>query len=151
MPYLMLAQIKAALPTDITEQLLDDQGSGIADPSVWPEILAAVTREIDGKIGQRYPLPLAEPVPQIVTNAAFVLAAELLYQRKGFFGEANPWTKRAEQIRGTQGQQGGQAGLLDRIASGEEPLTTAARPQHAPAVAITTPAKTTPSTGNILC
>lgn len=150
MSYVTLAQMKSVLPADLFAQLLDDSGSGVADPTLWPEIVAAVTQEIDGKLGMRYPLPLTS-VPPVIVHAALVLAAEAVYQRKNFYGDANPWAARANGIRGTLGQQGGQPGLLDRIASGETPLTPALKPQNKQAVAITSAAKTTPSTGAMLC
>src|SRR4051812_40751531 len=121
-PYITLAKIKAGLPAEITAQLLDDTGSGLPDAANWSAIVDAVTTEINGKVGQRYALPFADPQPDLLCSAAFVLAAELCYQRNNFYGESNPWTARANSIRGTQGQPGGQAGLLDRIASGEEPI-----------------------------
>jgi phage gp36-like protein len=148
--YVTLTKLKAALPAEITAQLLDDHGSGAPSPGVWDEVVAAVQAEIDGKLGMRYPVPL-DPVPAVISHAAFVLAAEALYQRRNYHGDANPWTKRAEQIRGTQGQQGGQPGLLDRLASGEVPLTVQSRPARPAATAITETAKTTSGAGNLLC
>ncbi len=150
MAYVTSAQLRAALPPEMTAQLLDDHGTGEADSSAWSEIQAAVQTEIDGKVGMRYPVPFTDPAPAVIRNAAFILAAELIYQRKGFFNDGNPWTKRAQDIRGTQGQQGGQPGLLDRIASGEVPLTASA-PRARPAGAIIAePAKTTPRSGHML-
>ena len=115
--YITFDQIFAGLPDEITSQLLDDTGAGTPDMDIWQQIVAAVGQEIDGKIGQRYALPLVDPLPQVLLNAGFVLAAELLYQRKGFFGDSNPWLARATAVRGTAGQQGGQPGLLDKIAA----------------------------------
>lgn len=137
MPYITLAQIKARLPDEITSALLDDTSSGAADLSVWDEIVEAVRTEIDGKLGQRYPLPLAT-VPDLVASIASVLAAELCYQRRNYYGEANPWTVRATAVRKT----------LDAIAEGDQPLTPTAKKQNAPALAITETAKTFPSSGN---
>ena len=142
--YVTLAQMKAALPVELTEELLDDSGSGVPDAANWPAIAARVSDEIDGKIGQRYTLPLS-PVPVVLTNAAFVLAAELIYQRKNYHGEANPWFTRAQGIRGTLGQPGGQAGLLDRIASGEQPLTPEINRAKPAAVAITETSRLVPT------
>lgn len=150
MPYVTAAKLRAALPAEVTARLLDDHGTGEADAGAWAEIQSAVQTEIDGKVGMRYPVPFADPVPPVIANAAFILAAELVYQRKGFFNDGNPWMKRAQDIRGTQGQQGGQPGLLDRIAAGEIPLTAEA-PRSRPAGAvIAEPAKTTPSRGHML-
>lgn len=142
MPYVTLAQIRAALPAEITAQLLDEHGSGAPDAGTWAEVLAAVETEIDGKLAARFTLPLPGPTPVILRYAALTLAAELLYQRRGYHGESNPWTKRAELVRGTQGQQGGQPGLLDRIVGGEVPLTASTAPAKPQATAITSPAKT---------
>lgn len=128
MPYVTLAKLKAGLPADILAQLLDDTGTGVADTAKWNAIVTSVQEEIDGRIGQRYSVPLPDPVPAVIANAAFVLAAELLYQGKGFFKEHNPWYERAQGIRGTMGVPGGQPGLLDKLASGEQQLTPTTAP-----------------------
>lgn len=150
MAYVTLTQIRAALPQEITHRLIDDTGAGVPDSENWNAIAEAVGREIDGKIGQRYATPLPEPVPAIVANAAFVLAAELLYQRRGFYGEKNPWAVRAQGIRGTLGVPGGQAGLLDAIASGDSPLTVASQRAIPTAVAITEPARSVSRAGRLM-
>lgn len=150
MPYVTAAQLRAALPAEVTAQLLDDHRTGEADAGTWAEIQTAVQTEIDGKLGILYPVPLAEPVPAIVRNAAFILAAELVYQRKGFFNDGNPWTKRAQDIRGTQGQQGGQPGLLDRIAAGEVPLMAGSQRARPGGVVIGERSKTFPASGNLM-
>jgi phage gp36-like protein len=150
MPYVTLDQMKAVLPAEICAQLLDDLGSGVPSGNVWSQVIAQVQAEIDGKLAMRYPLPL-DPVPLVIHNAAVVLAAELLYQRKNFHGEKNPWFARANSIRGTLGQPGGQAGLLDRLASGEITLTAEAKPAKPAGSVITEPAKTTSATGRLLC
>lgn len=145
--YVTLAAIKGALPDEITAQLLDDDGTGVPNATVWSAVVASVTREINGKIGQRYPLPLTEPFPELVTNAAFVLAAELCYQRRNFHGDANPWSARADGIRGTMGQKGGQPGLLDKIADGSLPLTPEIVRKKPSASVITERAKTSSCRG----
>lgn len=150
MSYITLTKIKAALPESITAQLLDDHQVGAGDPSVWAEVVVAVEGEINGKLAQRFTLPLAEPVPALIAHCAFVLTAEALYQRRNYFDDANPWTKRAQGIRGTLGQQGGQAGLLDRIASGDEPLTPATAPAKPKAHLISEPSRTHSTLGNVL-
>jgi len=147
--YITFAQVVAGLPAGITGQLLDDTGAGTPDMDIWQQIVAAVGQEIDGKIGQRYALPLPDPLPQILLNAGFVLAAELLYQRKGFFGDSNPWFDRATAIRGTAGQQGGQPGLLDKIAAGELPLSPDLNRKRPSASVITEPTRTHSATGRL--
>lgn len=140
--YVALSDLQGKLPADIFTAVSSE---------VWARIAADVAGEIDGRLAQRYPVPLS-PVPALVATAAQVLAAEAVYQQRGYYGDANPWTARANGIRGTLGQQGGQAGLLDQVASGEAPLYAAA-PQASkrPAVAITEPAITTSSRGHRLC
>lgn len=140
MPYVTLSQMKAALPPQITSQLLDDRGSGAADALAWAQVVAAVTQEIDGKLGQRYPLPL-DPVPDLVGNYAFVLTAELLFQRRNFYDKANPWTERAKGVRHA----------LQAIADGDQPLTATAPAASKPARVISEPAKTVSSAGNLMC
>lgn len=135
--YVTLDQMKAALPADITDRLLDDAGSGVGDPNSWSAIVTRVCGEIDGKIGQRYALPVTNVTGlQLLGQFAFVFAAELLYQRRGFFGEANPWTLRAGAIRGDPVHPL-MKGELDRIASGDIPLYAAAT-QAAPSGAALT-------------
>lgn len=144
--------MRAGLPPEITDRLTDDLGSGFGDTAVWNEVLAAVTQEIDAAVGQRYTLPISDAAAlKLLGNYAFVLAAEALYQRKGFFDAANPWLARAQSVRGTLGQPGGQAGALDRIASGEVPLVPNAPRRSAPAAALTEPAKLHSTTGANLC
>ena len=137
--YITFGQMKAAMPADILAQLLDDSGSGAPDMAKWTELLVAVTREIDGKLEQKYPLPLAT-VPNSIGDAAFVLAAELLYQGRGYYEEANPWTKRAKGVRS----------FLDALANGEKQLLPTAAKVGTPAAAITETAKTFPSDGSLM-
>ncbi len=145
--YVSRSELTAAVPADLAGQLL-----GAGGDATWTTIEAAVSRAIDGRLAARYAVPLPEPVPAIVRDAALVLAAEALYQQAGYFDAVNPWTKRAECIRGTVGQQGGQEGLLDRLAAGNPPLYAAAvqAPKRS-AAAITEPAVTTSARGNRLC
>lgn len=137
--YINFSQMKAALPAEIMAQLLDDQGSGAPDMAKWAEIVAAVGREIDAALEQKYSLPLGT-VPNSIGNAAFALAAELLYQGRGYYGDANPWTERAREVRK----------FLQRVADGAVQLLPTARKTNAPAVVISEAAKTTPSSGHMV-
>ncbi|MBM3852450.1 MAG: DUF1320 domain-containing protein [Verrucomicrobia bacterium] len=137
--YITFAEMKAALPVEIMAQLLDDHGSGMPDMAKWAGIVAAVSREINAALEQKYTLPLGT-VPNSVGHAAFTLAVELLYQGRGYYGDANPWTDRAREVRK----------WLISVASGATQLLPTVTKVNAPAVAITEPAKTTPSTGHIL-
>jgi phage gp36-like protein len=137
--YVTLSAIKGALPDEITAQLLDDDSSGAPDSTSWAAVVAAVRNEVDGKIGQRFALPLPDPVPPSVLNAAFVLAAELIYQRRGFFGDSNPYAKRAADVRT----------WLDAIATGAQPLTPDIQRKKPSASAITECARTFSPSGRL--
>lgn len=137
--YVALSDLQGKLPADIYADVSTE---------VWARIAADVSGEIDGRLAQRYTVPLS-PVPAIVATAAQVLAAEAVYQQRGFYGDSNPWTARANGIRGTLGQQGGQAGLLDKIAAGDEPLYAAAPQSSRNATAITEPSTTYSTRGRL--
>lgn len=137
--YITYAEMKAALPAEIMAQLLDDQGSGMPDMDKWEKIVAAVAREINGALEQKYSLPLAT-VPNSIGDAAFKLAAELLYCGRGFYGDANPWTERGRDVRK----------FLLKVADGSIQLLPTTRKTNAPAVVISESAKTTPASGNML-
>lgn len=137
--YITYDEMKAALPAEIMAQLLDDQGSGVPDMDKWAKIVAAVAREINGSLEQKYSLPLSS-VPNSIGDAAFKLAAELLYCGRGYYGDANPWTERAREVRK----------LLGKFAEGSIQLLPTAVKTNAPAVAITETAKTYPTSGGML-
>jgi phage gp36-like protein len=112
-PYVLYADMAARLPLDFLVQALDDNGDGAVDPGLWDQVAAAVAKEIDGILGVRFNVPFVNPIPAPVVTAAEVLAAELLYGRRGFQGEEkNPWAAQAKTQRTT----------LAKIAAGEVPL-----------------------------
>ena len=112
-PYVTLSNMNARLPASFLVQALDDNNDGAADAGVWDDVASAVATEIDGILGVRFETPFSNPIPAPVTAAAQILAAEALYNRRGFSGEEkNPYAKLAAEQRKKLGQ----------IAAGELPL-----------------------------
>lgn len=112
MAYVTQDDLAGYLPPDFLLEALDDDADGVEDAGLWALLVAAVEDEIDSILGQRYTVPFSSP-PAVVTHSARLLALEALYQRRGVHGDANPWASRAQ----------AQREKLDRIATGEEPLT----------------------------
>lgn len=99
-PYTTAENVLAAVPAEIRDELLDDHGSGLPDPAKWALVEQSVRDEIDGYLARRYTLPLPGPQPPVlVRSAALVLAAELLYHRRGYADDSNPWASRAKMVR----------------------------------------------------
>lgn len=138
-PYVLIGDITASLAPDFLTQALDDNGDGVADPGVWDSIAAAVAKDIDGRLGQRYETPFSNPIPAIVANAGRIFAMEMLYARRGFAADKNPWTKQADAERTR----------LTQIAEGKAPLMPEIARKKPSASTITEPAKTTSATGKL--
>jgi phage gp36-like protein len=115
MAYILQTSLKGKVPDDLLLQALDDDGDGMADVGVWESISCDVDRAIDGRLEGRYAVPLAEPLPSVVAEAATVFAAEAVYLRRSLSGDQNPWTKQAETFRKR----------LEDIGAGLQPLTNA--------------------------
>jgi phage gp36-like protein len=136
--YVLMSDMNARLPAAFLIQALDDDSDGAADPGVWDAVAAAVAQEIDGILGVRFAVPFANPIPAPVLTAAQTLAAEALYNRRGFQGEEkNPWTKLAAGARAT----------LAKIAAGELPLGPDRARQAPSASIVSEPSKTTSRRG----
>jgi len=137
--YVTMAAMNGLIPNAFLVQALDDDEDGVADPTAWADVLAAVQAEIDGVLGVRFTVPFANPLPGMVVDAAQVLAAELLYNRRGFAEDKNPWTRRARTVRER----------LEKIARGELPLTPETQRARPSASIVAEPAKTTSQSGKL--
>jgi phage gp36-like protein len=122
MAYVELAQLKGRIPDKYLVEALDDDADGEID--AWPEVQADAESAVNALIGVRYGLPLAEPLPQMVTEGARIKACYLIYQRRGTPDEQNPWT-------GQHDVYFGKTGLLVRVAEGKLALS----PEKKPALA----------------
>lgn len=134
MPYVAQADLGTLIPPEQVIEALDDDGDGLADAGRWGEVAADASEAVDAYLERRYSLPLPEPVPAIVSQAARIFAAEILHQRRGLHGDKNPLTKRADDFRRR----------LDRIARGEDALSFTAEAGAPPISIVTEPAGTVP-------
>jgi len=112
MAYVEKADLKGLIPDEYLDEALDDDQSGLPDNGSWAGVAAAVADEIDGRLAARYATPVT-PVPALIRAAAKVFALAILYRRRGSDDKTNPW---AEQEKTWKDR-------LDKIGSGDEPLT----------------------------
>jgi len=110
MNYVTQSELEAELPPQHLIDACDDDGDGVADEGRIESVLAGASRAVDGYLEGRYSVPLAEP-PQLARRAALVFALETIYRRRN--SEKNPWSEEAGKLRAR----------LEKVASGEQPLT----------------------------
>ena len=137
--YITREKLAAAVPSDLIRQALTDDGIR-EDPGAWAGLAAAVHDAIDGPLSRRYRVPFAAPLPPLVTQAALILAAEMIYLRRAMAGERNPWTAKADAIRAR----------LDEVAAGERPLGPQWDREQPSVSTITETAKTYPVSGRLM-
>jgi phage gp36-like protein len=126
MSYILITDLDGKVPAQLLLQALDDNGDGLADDGVWDKIVVDVESAINSRLEGNYAIPLAEPLPAIVSEAAKILAAEAVYQRRGLSGDQNPWVKQADAMRKR----------LEDIGSGDKPLKPDTAPQGPSGVVI---------------
>lgn len=97
--YITKEKLYAVVPRQLVEQALNDDGVGGEDAGTWDTVADAVQTAIDGPLSQRYAVPFTGTLPPLVAYAALVLAAEMIYQRRGLTGANNPWEKKADKVR----------------------------------------------------
>lgn len=141
MSYLTLAQMAAEMPADFIAQALDDEGEGdaavIAD--TFDTVQEAVSDKIHSYLSQRFETPFVDPVPPMVKQAARVFTGDMLYRRRGFKGDDNPFSEEEEKF----------CKLLSEIGAGERPLL-AGKKQKTESVSTVTEAARTTSSQNYL-
>ncbi len=91
MAYATLADIEKWIDADTLVRLTDDGGLGIVDTAVVDAVLDAASLEIDGYLGGRYTLPLAQP-PAILAKLCVDIAGYLLHIRRDEV-PADYWTR----------------------------------------------------------
>lgn len=138
MPYVIQSDLDGKIPAQLLLQALDDNGDGLADDGVWDKIVVDVESAINSRLEGNYTIPLAEPIPAIISEAAKVLAAEAVYLRRGLAGDQNPWVKQADAMRKR----------LEEIGSGDKPLKPDTAPQGPSGIVITETSRLT--TGDCL-
>ncbi len=126
--------VRSELETKISRKAIDgalSEGGPDTDGSKWAALVAGVSRQIDGRLEGRYTVPLADPLPAIVREAAVILAAEAIYMLRGFAGDQNPWVKQADDMRAR----------FDKIGRGDLPLTNEAQPVQSSGSVIAEPSR----------
>ena len=126
-PYVIMSDVAGRIPGPFLIQALDDNADGLADADVWDKIASDTAEEIDGVLGKRYPVPFTAPIPAFVSRAAKIIAADLIYKRRG--AEKNPYADDAAAVRKE----------LETLSKGEERLT----PVPAGSGLISEPSRTT--------
>lgn len=109
MTYTALAGL---MPIAYIIEALDDNGDGDADKTAWAEVYAAASERVSDAFGGDVPDDYADSTGY----ALKIFCAEILFSRRGFSGERNPYTKRAAD----------QEQRLRKLASGAEHAAGAA-------------------------
>lgn len=139
MAYHTRESVAGTIPPAFLLEALDDDRDGVEDSGLYEVIAENASNEVDGFLGARVDVPMAEPVP-IAVQASRIFCMEALYIRRGYSEETdppNPWAAQAKAMRAR----------LGRIASGDEPLKV--DKSAAPISAIYEPARTTSSGGKM--
>jgi phage gp36-like protein len=137
--YVQMSDVNGRIPAPFLLEALDDNQDGVVDVEVWQAIQADVQAAIDGKLGQRYPVPFLAPLPAIVSDAARLFACELLYKRRGSADKVNPWFEEADKMRAK----------LDLIGAGKQPLTPELQRQKPSVSVVGERSKTTSASGKL--
>jgi phage gp36-like protein len=98
--YVTLNQLKAYLQEQLLAQGLDDSGENLVTEATFSLVSEAVERDVHGYLEGRYEVPFKTNVPNLVIHACLVLCAQAIYLRRGMGGDANPFSKAAESVRG---------------------------------------------------
>ncbi len=137
--YTTLAQVSAKLPAQFVTEALDDDRDGQADAAVWEAVADGAAREVDGFLAMRFSVPFTGDVPAVVSSASLIFVMETLYDRRGFTGEKNPYSERADAQRKT----------LRDIGDGKLPLTPTIVKKTPSVSVVTEPARTSSAFGNL--
>jgi hypothetical protein len=101
-------ELLGEMPKALLVQALDDDGDGIADAGAWEAVQAAAEERIRAAFGGDPPAKHATAVSH--ARKLFILV--VLYDRRGFTGETNPYTAAANRAEKR----------LEDIASGDASL-----------------------------
>ncbi len=82
MSYSQLSDIQNLVPNDILIQLTDDANTGSVNAAIVTDCITEADNFIDSWIGSRYQLPLASPIPPMITYISVAIAVHRLYGRK---------------------------------------------------------------------
>lgn len=128
--YVELSDLEAVIPAEFLTQALDDNSDGVID--AWESVQKAACRAVDAKLGVRFTVPFPEPYPAIVSEAAFLFAAEACFNRRGIYSDENPFARQAGDMRRE----------LASIGDGDRALDPTIQRQKPSVSIVTSPAKT---------
>lgn len=77
--YYSQAQYIATWGMDEALRLTDEENSDVPDSDAFERAIADASADIDSYLAGRYALPLAEPVPRVITSIAAALTREKLH------------------------------------------------------------------------
>lgn len=88
------AELLGEMPLALLTEALDDNRDGAADDAAWAAVQAAAEERIRSAFGGAAPARHA----LAAAHARKVFMLEILYNRRGFTGEANPHTAAANRV-----------------------------------------------------
>lgn len=88
------AELKGEIPLAQIIEALDDNGDGEADDDAWEDVLSGVEDRINDCFGGAVP----ERHVDATAYARKIFACEIIFRRRGFSGEKNPFAKQASGI-----------------------------------------------------
>jgi len=105
MAYISITDITAYLSVTQLPNFTDDDRDGNPDPGLLDSIIEVAGNEVDGYLSSIYQTPfltgsISSSLPAKVRYATTIFTLEQLYARRDFIGVNNPYTQRADLIRG---------------------------------------------------
>ena len=97
-PYVTRAQILTQIPGPLLNDALDDNRDGIEDPTLFDNLVAQCSTDVDAFLAGVYQTPFTTFIPAQVNSAAFAFVCEAIYSRRPVDGK-NPWATAAQKWR----------------------------------------------------
>jgi len=114
--YITRESVEAFVQQDMLANALDDAAAGSIDDALWAKVYAGVESDVHAYLEARFSTPFTGTIPATIVSACRLFAAEAIFARRGIGPDANPFTRRADEMRRR----------LEKIGSGELPLSVAA-------------------------
>ena len=139
MSYFTQTDLEVLIPPGWVVEALDDDADGAQDATLFSELQTVIEGRINGKLGQRYAVPItAGLADDFLRDCAVHMAAAVLYKRRGLYAQF-PYVDELEDLTTT----------LNAIARGEEPLAPEADREEPSVSAITENTKARNSGGRL--
>ncbi len=82
--YCTLADLQGQVPQEVLVRLTDDEGTGAVNEARVSDAIGDAGAEIDSYCRTRYPVPFADPAPQVIRKLAVDISLYHLFSRRGF-------------------------------------------------------------------